>query len=162
MWRQRWGTTSSAVLARFQHSIRFTFIKFTFLFVYIVNILDFCLSIASPIQHTRTVALELNWTRWTTSHKESFANKNKEQSDNERSLRPRRSELENWHESVDLFAFFLAVMPINDMPCSVSPPQSHCGGNVYVDVESSLFSHSGIGREPSFFSSFTRAVLWLR
>lgn len=32
----------------------------------------------------------------------------------------------------------------------------------YVVVESSFFSQSGMGRDPSFFSSFASAVLWLK
>jgi hypothetical protein len=40
--------------------------------------------------------------------------------------------------------------------------KSHSVLAFYVVVESSFLSHIGIGLDPSFFNSFTNAVLWLK
>lgn len=44
--------------------------------------------------------------------------------------------------------------------CSLLLRRCHC--HYHGVVESSLLSHCGMGREPSFFKSFTNAVLWLK
>lgn len=44
-------------------------------------------------------------------------------------------------------------------PATPLPPPCSC---YHVPVDKSSLSHCGMGREPSFFSSFTSAVLWFK
>ena len=119
----------------------------------------------NPIRRSALRLLKLNWTKtrrhsYRERESETERWKNlliKSDSDNEIST-PHRFELE-----IDMKASNVCFsMSINDISfISFNYIFSSPFVDVHVDVESSLFSHCGMGREPSFFKSFTNAVLWL-